>query len=288
MAKKILIIDDDPDFTETIRQRLEFEGYEAVSATDGAEGIDIVRRDAPAIIILDVLMPKLNGYAFLSMLKQLPGGGDASVIVCTARGDVMDSFKGMGIAGFLVKPFDPSELIAMIDVTLKLKGDLSHDAPKKTAGLTAPTAPKAETRPVKRPQQQARPEESGSGPKILIVDDEPDFVDGLKERLIFEGYYVLVATDGQEGLDLARKERPNLILMDVMMPKMDGYMACRLLKFDEKYQKIPIIMLTARGLGEDRSIGLSAGAEDFMTKPVDFDLLLSKIALLLPDGPKRK
>jgi len=102
---------------------------------------------------------------------------------------------------------------------------------------------------------------------ILLVEDEPDFRMALRIRLQANGYEVTEAEDGAAGLEMARSQHPDLIILDVMLPKMEGYKVARLLKFDEKYRKIPIVMLTARSQQSDRETGLSVGADAYMTKP---------------------
>lgn len=117
--------------------------------------------------------------------------------------------------------------------------------------------------------------------KILIVDDEPHTVQTVKDRLEFGGYEVITAKDGEEGLSKARKEAPNLILLDLMLPKMNGYEVCQLLKFDQKYKHIPIIMLTARTQEADKATGKETGADEYVTKPFEFNDLVSKIKTYL-------
>ncbi|MEW6008553.1 MAG: response regulator [Candidatus Omnitrophota bacterium] len=113
--------------------------------------------------------------------------------------------------------------------------------------------------------------------RILVVDDEPDFLMAIKAMLEANNFTVLTAVDGQEGLNLARREKPDLIVLDLMLPKMDGYKVCRFLKFDEKYQKIPIIMLTARGQEEDKQLGKEMGADFYIVKSERPEVLLDKI-----------
>lgn len=113
--------------------------------------------------------------------------------------------------------------------------------------------------------------------RILIVDDERDLVETITFRLEASGYEVLAAYDGQDGLEKARGEKPDLILLDVMMPKMDGYQVCRMLKFDDEFKNIPIIMLTARGQNQDKRTGTDVGADCYITKPFDSKMLLEEI-----------
>ena len=117
--------------------------------------------------------------------------------------------------------------------------------------------------------------------RILLVEDEADMVYALTLQLEAINCEVLSAADGQTGLDMARKEKPDLIILDLMLPKMDGYKICRMLKFDEKYKKIPIIMFTARAQDKDKKLGQEVGADAYITKPFDSKDLLDKISALL-------
>lgn len=119
--------------------------------------------------------------------------------------------------------------------------------------------------------------------KILIVDDEPIIVKVVQSRLTAAGYDVIAAFDGQEGLDKARAENPDLIILDIMLPKMDGYRVCSILKLDDRYKKIPIVMFSARVQTEDKEKGLAAGADAYLTKPFDPKALMETIQKLL-DG----
>jgi two-component system alkaline phosphatase synthesis response regulator PhoP len=113
--------------------------------------------------------------------------------------------------------------------------------------------------------------------KILVVDDEPDLVETVRFPLELEGYQVLVSYNGEDGLNQARGENPDLIILDLMLPKLDGYKVCRLLKFDERYKHIPILMLTAKVQEKDRILGKETGADEYMTKPFDIDKLMEKV-----------
>ncbi len=102
--------------------------------------------------------------------------------------------------------------------------------------------------------------------KILIIEDYKNIVEILTMRLTAMGFEVLAAYDGQSGLNLARTEKPDLIILDIMLPKMSGYKVCRLLKFDAKFRHIPIIMLTSRETEEHKKIGRATGAEAYVYK----------------------
>ena len=115
------------------------------------------------------------------------------------------------------------------------------------------------------------------GKRILLVEDNEMNRDMLSRRLTKKGYEIVIAVNGQEGVDMAHKELPDLILMDMSLPLIDGWKATRLLKADEATQRIPIIALTAHAMSGDREKALAAGCDDYDTKPVDLSRLLGKI-----------
>lgn len=112
---------------------------------------------------------------------------------------------------------------------------------------------------------------------VLIADDEMDIVETLKFMLESEGFDVLTAYNGEEALKIARSAIPDIILLDVMMPKINGYKVARLLKFDKKFQNIPILMITARSQEEDRLIGEETGADEYITKPFEISDVIELI-----------
>jgi DNA-binding response OmpR family regulator len=124
--------------------------------------------------------------------------------------------------------------------------------------------------------------------KILIVEDEPDMVLGLRDNFEFEGYVVVTASDGAAGLEKARSEKPDLLILDIMMPKLSGLEVCKTLR-GEGFEK-PIIMLTARGQEIDKVVGLELGADDYVTKPFSIRELLARVRAILrrSDGSKRR
>jgi DNA-binding response OmpR family regulator len=115
--------------------------------------------------------------------------------------------------------------------------------------------------------------------KILIVEDEPNMVAGLRDNFEYEGFQVLTALDGVEGLEKALKDSPDLVVLDVMMPRMSGLDVCKQLK--AKRPSIPIIMLTARGQEVDKVVGLELGADDYVTKPFSIRELLARVKAVL-------
>ncbi len=119
------------------------------------------------------------------------------------------------------------------------------------------------------------------GPTILVVDDDPVIQKLLSVNFEMEGYRVVTASDGLDGLERVKEESPDLVLLDVMMPRMDGFEVTRRLKSDPATKEIPVVLLSAKAQSTDLQVGLDAGADDYVTKPFDPLELLDKVAALL-------
>lgn len=118
-------------------------------------------------------------------------------------------------------------------------------------------------------------------PKLLLVEDNVESRDGLSRHLRRKGYEIFLAVDGRQGIDVARAEAPELILMDMSLPVLDGWEATRQLKAGSETRRIPVIALTAHAMAGDREKALEAGCDDYDTKPIEFSRLLTKIESLL-------
>jgi DNA-binding response OmpR family regulator len=117
--------------------------------------------------------------------------------------------------------------------------------------------------------------------RILIVEDDPDMLEAVTLRLEANGYQVAAVRDGLDGLNKAREENPDLVLLDIMLPKIDGFTICRMLKFDEAYKEIPVILFSARVQKTDIQRGAEVKADAYITKPFKSEELLGKIKELL-------
>ena len=117
--------------------------------------------------------------------------------------------------------------------------------------------------------------------KILIIDDDPDTLETMTAILETHDYEILTALSGLEGISKASKEKPDLIIMDVLMPELDGFTACKMIKENKEIKNIPVILLTGTGMVGDVEKGFAAGANDFMIKPIDWDKFFLKIKKLI-------
>ena len=124
--------------------------------------------------------------------------------------------------------------------------------------------------------------------KILVVDDEIYIVHILDFSLGMEGYEVVTALDGEQALEKLHSERPDLIVLDIMMPKLDGYETCKMLKSDERTRNIPVILLSAKGRHTDQKVGFDAGADDYITKPFSPRKLVERINAILGQSSSQR
>ena len=124
--------------------------------------------------------------------------------------------------------------------------------------------------------------------RILVVDDEIYIVHILDFSLGIEGYEVLTALDGEQAVEKARAEKPDLIVLDIMMPKLDGYETCKRLKADPETKDVPVILLSAKGRNVDQKVGFEVGADDYITKPFSPRKLVERINAILGHGTSQQ
>jgi CheY-like chemotaxis protein/signal transduction histidine kinase len=250
----VLLIEDDEPTRALIRDMLEGVCGGLVEATDGSEGLARLADKRPDVILLDLMMPGMDGFDFLEALRAEESYADVPVIVVTAKeltDEDHDRLNG-GAAQILQKgAISGKALIAEI----------------RRAVNTRLRTPKVFTVP--------------PGTRILYVEDNEDNIVLLKGRLETRGFLVSVARDGEEGIAIAQAERPDLVLMDMSLPTMDGWDATKVLKSDGQTAAIPIIGVSAHAMAGDRDKALQAGCDDYVTKPIDIDELLQKAEWLM-------
>jgi two-component system cell cycle response regulator DivK len=245
---RILIIEDNPANMKLACLLVRNAGHTVLSAVDAETGLTLARADRPDLILMDIQLPGMDGLAATALLKQDPATAAIPVIALTAMAMKEDQEKSQvaGCDAYIAKPLRYQELYAAIDTLLANRPAGGERRSSLSSGaITSPNA------------------------TILIVDDQIQNRTLLETLLRPEGYLTLSAASGEEALASIARHAPDLILLDVMMPGMDGYKVAGLLKANPVTADIPIIMVTAKGDRGDRLAGLNAGAEDFLTKPID-------------------
>jgi two-component system, sensor histidine kinase and response regulator len=249
---RILIIEDEANNLDVARRIVRGAGHEALTATDGLAGLEIARRERPDAVLVDLLLPKLDGWSVTRAIREEPWAKKIPIVAVSALAMQADRERAReaGCDDFVTKPYAPAELRAVL-----------------SRYFADGSAPKPATRPSELPASGIEPSERLG--RVLVVDDEPSNVELIVRRLSGNGYETLTATNGHDAIAVATKEQPDLILMDIMMPGLDGWQATRLLKGDPKTANIPVVFVTARDRPEDVAQGFEAGGIMYVNKPVE-------------------
>ncbi|MDD5589668.1 MAG: response regulator [Candidatus Portnoybacteria bacterium] len=255
--KKILIIEDEKVLLEILQKKLTIQGYEVFVSYNGEEGIAALRKEKPDLVLLDLVMPKKDGFEVLKEINENPELSQIPVIIISNSGQPVEIDKAlkMGVKDYLVKTeFDPEEVIAKVE---KIIG--------KDAAITqAPVAPA-----VNQPAAGAvEKEEEPTGDQILIVEDDRFLRELIIQKLKGENYKIDWALDGEEGLKKIKEQKPALVLLDLILPGIDGFEVLRQIKKgeDASLSKIPVIILSNLGQRDDVERGMALGAEEFLVK----------------------
>jgi CheY-like chemotaxis protein len=221
----VLVIDDDADARDLLRRFLAREGFDTITAADGAEGLRLARQFKPSLITLDVVMPRMDGWAVLRQLQADPELAGVPVVMLSILDEQEKGFA-LGAADYLIKPFNRDRLRAIL----------------------------------------ARHRRAATGGRVLIVEDDAATRALLREMLVKEGCAVDVAEDGLAALARVEAETPDLILLDLMMPRMDGFQFLEALRAKPGKGAIPIVVLTAKDLTDRERQRLAGEAEKVLRK----------------------
>jgi signal transduction histidine kinase/DNA-binding response OmpR family regulator len=252
---RVLIVDDHPTTAHTLARAVAQMGskVDVVSATSGREALERVEGSVADILITDMIMPEMNGLELVEKLQHHPGGKPAHIILITAYDvpGLKETARRAKVDEVIVKPVRPERICQIVG---KLLEDWSLSAPA--------------------PKEQSAVKQF----KILIADDRPDNVTLLSRYIENEGYAYITASDGEETLERTREHLPDLILLDINMPKKDGFAVLEEIRADPALQHIPVIILTAARMDPtDVQSGFNLGADDYVLKPFDRRELMARI-----------
>lgn len=236
----ILVADDEVDVANLFQHQLERAGYRVSVVTQGSNVVKVARQLQPELITLDLLMD-VDGLTVLQELKADPSTADIPVVIISV---VPEPEKGiaLGAADYLVKPLDKGELLRRVRRVMDRENGIARN-------------------------------------KILVVDDEIDIVGWLKHFLTHYGYQVSEAYDGIQALEVVATDKPDLILLDMKMPRMDGRTTIRRLREQQDTRHIPIIVLSAQPVGDEaeRTQMMDMGVRKFLRKPVTMEQLVAEV-----------
>ncbi len=239
-ANTVLVIDDDPAVRDLLERFLSKEGFRVHTAADGEEGIRLARALHPAVITLDVLLPRMDGWAVITALKADPELADIPVIMLTMV-DNQDLGFALGSADYLVKPVERERLLVVLEK------------------YSTPETPR----------------------DVLIIEDDPAAREMMRRLLEREGWAVRTAENGRVGLDHVAERLPQLILLDLMMPEMDGFGFVENLRKREEWRGVPVVVITAKELTAEDRLRLSGYVEKILAKSAQTrDDLLREVSAL--------
>ncbi len=278
----IFVVDDDPETVAFIRAVLSEGGHRVETATDPRVFLNKEVPFVPDVILLDVMMPEMSGIEVMEKIKKScteRGIRLVTVSALSGEADIENAYRA-GADDYIVKPFETGELLLRVERQLRIR---EREAARKSAaeGPPAsgpPAAAPAAGRAAPIPQG---PRAARAVGKILAIDDDPDVLRLVESCMSARGHTVLVAECGEDGILLAEREEPDLIVLDVIMPRMDGYEVCRKLAEKPHTAFIPILMLTAKGGPEDAAQALASYADEYVTKPFNSEELAARAEALI-------
>jgi CheY-like chemotaxis protein len=254
-VKTVLLVEDSEPAVIQLKDMLEEDGYRILIARDGGEALGIIADTLPDAMILDLMMPGIDGFEVLQVIREAERTAHIPVLILTARQISKDELS------FLTRN-NIHQLIQKGDVN---RGELQQ----AVASMVLP-----ETDQPARPQR-VRQTIAGK-PLLLVVEDNPDNMITVK-ALLADDFTVIGATDGPAGVALAIERRPHLILMDIALPGMDGIEAFKIIRSDPHLQHIPVIALTASAMVSDRETVLAHGFDAYIAKPIEENLFFTTI-----------
>jgi len=273
--KRILVVEDNKAAIVQIKMILEQEGYQVDMAPGGKEAQEFVQHTIPDGIILDLMMPDVDGFDVLERIRGTKETTDIPVLVLTAKDLTPDDFKRLSANNIqqLVQKGD----VVREGLLLKVKTMLG-EKPKTIKVVTDSTERNIKTE-IKHHDEVSEPKAgviTESLPTILIIEDNPDNMITIK-AVLKDRYKIIEAINGEKGLKANLQYLPNLVLLDMSLPGMDGYAVVKEIKANEQTRHIPVIALTAHAMKGDREKIISAGCDDYLSKPIDPKKILERI-----------
>ncbi len=270
---KILIVDDELMNVKLMRAILATERFEIFEAHDGVTALRITEEVKVDLILLDVMMPGMDGYEVTQILKNSPQSKSIPVILVTALSGRDDKMRGLEVGAdeFLTKPVNKIEILARVRSMLQLR-QYEEQMNVRVRSEEAFSV---------RPVDEGSPKKQKIRPRVLLVEDNEKDIKLIQNLIGNESYEVILTRSGEEAIEIAQRERIDLILQDILLPGMNGFEVCHYLKNKKETCDIQIVMITCLNDLESKLKGVEQGVDDFLVKPIDSRELKSRINVLL-------
>lgn len=252
-TKTILIIEDEEALRRALEKKLQADGYTVITAENGQQGLDAVREKKPDLVLLDILMPEVDGFQVLEKLSADGLLPTLPVVIVSNSGQPVEIDRAMklGARDYMVKAqFDPQEVLDKVHQVL---GDTRSVAEVVVNDQVAVEIGNASSAPQ-------------SGHRVLIVEDDQFLRELLDRKLKSEGFAVETAIEGESALTKVKTFKPEIVLLDVILPGVDGFSILEQLKADPALVGIPVVMLTNLGQKDDVEKGMKLGAVGYLVK----------------------
>lgn len=272
-SKKILIVDDDTLNVKLLSVQLATKGYQVLKAYDGMSALEAVQKNNPDLILLDIMMPGMDGYEVTSRLKSDSSTRDIPIILVTALTGEDDKKKGLdaGADEFINKPIDYPELDARIISLLRLKEYQEQLGSRKKSEELVINGSQGKLRIIERERNL---------PTVLVADDDPVSIGVMKRFLSKIPCNIEMALSGEETIRCVQEKKIDVILLDLMLPNMNGFEVCQRIKGSEETCPIQVVMITNLTDTASKLKGIESGTDDFLVKPVDKDELKARLIAL--------
>ena len=246
-SKKILIVEDEETLLRALEHKLSLHGYRVDLARDGAEGLKKIKEEKPDVVLLDILMPNVDGFGVLEDLNKSGIIPDMPVIIISNSGQPVEIDRAMrlGARDYLIKAeFDPEEVVDKVQAIFGV-------SPDNNDSILPPSSPAKASAGQKR---------------VLIVEDDQFLRDLMERKLIKEGFIVDTAIEGEDGLEKIQAQKPDVVLLDIILPGLDGFSILEKVKKSPAMASIPVILLSNLGQRDDVDKGMKLGAVDYLVK----------------------
>jgi DNA-binding response OmpR family regulator len=249
MTPSVLIVDDSMTVRMDLAEAFEAAGFQCQSCASVAEARQALARGPVDVLVLDVLLPDGDGLALLAEVRAAPSGGEVAVLMLSTEAEVKDRIRGLktGADEYVGKPYEATYVVTKARELLRAR----------------------------------RTEAAAGALTVLVIDDSLTFREALRQTLEDAGYGVLTASSGEEGLRVAASQRPSAVVVDGMLPGIDGATVIRRMRLDAALRGVPCLLLTASEDSDAELRALDAGADTFVRKDDDLEVILAKLGALL-------
>ena len=288
--KKILIVEDDVVLRDVLKEKLLQKGYIMSAVEDGEQALQHVADDKPDLILLDILMPRKGGMEVMEELNQDEELKKIPIIVISNSGQPVEvqRAKDLGAKEFLIKAvFDPNEVIEKVEKVLNETsmntvsfGDNSEDEEDGTTVVELDDKKTIED--VSKKEDKSSGGKRGDKRKILVVEDDKFLRELFVRKMFNEGFDVDSAIDAEQAFDVLKKKKPEIILLDLILPGVDGFEILGQIKKDDDLKEIPVMVISNLGQKEDIDRAMELGAVDFLIKAnYTLDEIITRVLVVL-------